>query len=76
MCSSEMELQIRVVKTGARLANPVTLTLTPMNVTQAQTAGISTANIPDDNSHQPNRARSKLTTKLECQTFLILCNRI
>ena len=55
-----MELQIRVLKTGARLANPITLTLTPMNVTQAQTGGISIPNLPDDNTFQPNRATSKL----------------
>lgn len=61
--SSEVAENIPVlVSKNFRLANPVTLQLTPYNVSEAERTGQPLpSNIPpDDNPSSPNRAKCKL----------------
>lgn len=58
--SSERDLQINaVVSKSMRIANPVTISLTPLTIDQAVAGGITlpVGTPPDDNRFSPNRAK-------------------
>ena len=73
--SEEEQTMVVVVKKDKQIASPLSLTITPATVAQAETwTNIQLPQIPADNNHfSPNRATSKAVNNHVTYSIITVC---